>query len=99
MAAFVGRAPVARDAFPLGEACHHGGTAAAVELLTHPRVGHGGVVTFDLDGVINMDPSELPLGLLLGLGRQGRERRAGEGVKECRAGARPLLAGTGLQGR
>ena len=67
MAAFEGGARVAGDALPLGEEFHHGGTQADVELLVHQRVGHGVVVTFDLNVVINVDPGEFPLGILIGL--------------------------------
>jgi hypothetical protein len=42
-------------------------------------------VAFDLHVVINVDTGELPLGKLLGLRRQGPERRALEGVKQLPA--------------
>jgi hypothetical protein len=85
MAAFVGRVPVAGDTFPLGEELHHGGTQAYVQLLAHQRVGHGVVVAFDLHVVINIDTGELPLGIRIGLRRQGPERRAVECVKQLLA--------------
>jgi hypothetical protein len=69
MAAFMGRAPVAGDAFALGEEFHHGSTEADVQLLAHQRVGHGVVVAFDLHVVINIDSGEFPLGILIGLCR------------------------------
>jgi hypothetical protein len=67
MAAFVGRASVAGDAFPLGEEFHHRGTEADIELLAHQGVRDRVVVTFDLHMVINVDPGEFPLGILIGL--------------------------------
>lgn len=82
LAAFVGRALVAGDTFPLGEEFHHGGTQAYVQLLAHQCVGHGVVVAFDLHVVINVDPGELPLGILIGLRWQRPKRRAVEGVKQ-----------------
>jgi hypothetical protein len=85
MAAFVGSAPVAGDTFPRGEELHHGGTQAYVQLLAHQRVGHGVVVAFDLHVVINIDTGELPLGIRIGLRRQGPERRAVECVKQLLA--------------
>jgi hypothetical protein len=71
MAAFLKRAPVAGNAFALGEDCYHRGTQADVQLLSHQGVGHGVVVAFDFHGVIDIDPGQLPLGILIGLGRQG----------------------------
>ena len=85
MVAFVGRARVARDTLPLGEEFHHGGTQADVELLAHSRVGHGVVVTFTLNVVIDVDPGELPLCVLVGLRREGPERRAVECIKQLLA--------------
>ena len=87
MAAFMGRALVTGDAFPLGDACHHGGTEADVALLAHQRVGHGGVVAFDLHVVIDIDPGELPLRIRRGLRRERPERRAIEGITQLLAGA------------
>ena len=58
---------MARHAFPPMEEFHHLGTQAHVELLVDQRVGHGVVVAFDLHVVINVDPGEFPLGILIGL--------------------------------
>jgi hypothetical protein len=85
MAAFVGRVPVAGDTFPLGEELHHGGTQAYVQWLAHQRVGHGVVVAFDLYVVITIATGERPLGIHIGLRRQGPERRAVEWVKQLLA--------------
>jgi hypothetical protein len=85
MAAFVGRASVAGDAFPLGEEFHHRGTEADIELLAHQGVRDRVVVTFDLHMVINVDPGEFPLGILIGLSWQRPKRRAVEGVKQLLA--------------
>ena len=54
-------------------------------VLAHQRVGHGVVVAFDLHVGINIDTGELPLGILIGLRRQGPERRAVECVKQLLA--------------
>src|SRR5919201_1099040 len=93
MAAFVGRAPVAGDPSPFGIEFHHRRTQTDVELLTHQRIGHGVVVAFDLHVIVNVDPGELPLGILIGLRRQEPECRAIEGLKQLLAGARQLLEG------
>jgi hypothetical protein len=85
MAAFVGRAPVTGDPFALREEFHDGGTEADVELLAHQGVGHGVVVPFHLDVVIDVDPGELPLCVLVGLWREGPERRAVERIKQLLA--------------
>jgi len=85
MAAFRGRAPVAGDTFPPGDEFHHGGPEADVALLAHPRVRHTVVVAFDLHVVLDIAPGELPLGLLIGLRRQGPARRAGERVTQLLA--------------
>lgn len=82
LAAFVGRASVAGDAFPLGEEFHHQGTEADIELLAHQGVRDREVVTFALHRVSNVDPREFPLGILIGLGWQRPKRRAIEGVKQ-----------------
>jgi hypothetical protein len=82
MAAFVGRARVTGDAFPLGEEFHHRGTEADVELLAHQRVGDGVVMAFDLHVVIDIHPGELPLGILIGLYGQRSECWAVEGLKQ-----------------
>ena len=71
MAAFLGRALVAGHAFALGEDCHHRGTQAAVQRLSHQGGGHGVVVAFDFDVVIDIAPGQLPLGIRIGLWRQG----------------------------
>jgi hypothetical protein len=42
-------------------------------------------VTFDLHMVINVDPGEFPLGILIGLSWQRPKRRAVEGVKQLLA--------------
>jgi hypothetical protein len=54
MAAFVGRALMAGDTFPLGEEFHHGGTQAYIQLLSHQSIGHGVVVAFNLHVVIDI---------------------------------------------
>ena len=85
MAAFVGRALVAGDTFPLREEFHHGGTQANLQLLSHQRIGHGVVVAFNLHVVIDIDPGKLPLGIRIGLRRQGPEGWTVEGIKQLLA--------------
>jgi hypothetical protein len=85
MAAFLGRAPVAGNAFPLGEDFYHRGTQASVQLLAHQGVGHGGVVAFDFHVVIDIDTGQFPLGILVGLGRQGPQCGAIERGKQLLA--------------
>jgi hypothetical protein len=99
MAAFVGRARVTGDAFPRGDACHHGGTQADVQRLAHQRVGHGGVVAVHLPMVIDIATGALPLSLLIGRRWPRPERRAVAGLNQCWAGARPVLQGAGIEGR
>ena len=85
MAAFVGRALVAGDAFPLGEEFHHRGTQADVQLLAHQRVGHGVVVPFNFDMVIDVDTGLFPRGIFVGLRRQRPESWTVEGLKQLLA--------------
>jgi hypothetical protein len=98
MAAFMGRAPVAGAAFPLGDAFHHGRPEADVQWLAHQRVGHGVVVACDFDVVSNSDSGTLPRGILIGLCREGPEGRTVEGLKQRLAGAGEVFAGAGIPG-
>ena len=53
-----------------------------LDLLTHEAVGNAVVMFGDLDMIIEIDPTALPLGILVGLVRQRHERRTIEFVEQ-----------------
>ena len=85
VAPLVGRALVAGHAFPLREHFHDVSTQAYIELLFNQRVGHRVVVAFDFHVVIDIDTNLFPLGIFVGLNREGLERRAVERRKQLLA--------------
>lgn len=64
-------AEVARHAGAFVEEFHHPGTHTHLELVLDERIGHRIVVAFDFDMIIDVDAGAFPLGVFIGLGRQG----------------------------
>src|SRR5438067_481173 len=52
-----------------------------LDLLTHEAVRHAVIMLGDLDMIIEIDPTPLPLGILVGLVRQWYERRTIEFIE------------------
>jgi hypothetical protein len=59
----------------------HLGTHAHLELLLDEGIGHRRVVTFDCHRIINVDAGQFPLGIFIGLDRQGLQGGAIECLK------------------
>jgi hypothetical protein len=53
------------------EEFHHLGTHAHLKLLLDERIGHRIVVAVDFHMIINVDTGQCPLGICIGLDRQG----------------------------
>jgi hypothetical protein len=73
-AAFAGAAPVTGHPFPFVQYLHGSGSQAHVDRLADQAVGDAVEMAVDFDMIIEVDAGFAPLGLLVGLGRQGGER-------------------------
>ena len=89
---------MACHAGPFVKEFDHLGTHAHLELLLDEGIGHRIVVTFDFHMIINVDAGQFPLGIFIGLDRQGLQGGAIECLKETLSGAGQFLEGTGIQG-
>jgi len=78
---------VACHASPFVEEFDHLGTHAHLELLLDEGIGHRIVMTFDFHMIINVDAGQCPLGIFIGLARQGLQGGAIECLKETLSGA------------
>lgn len=54
------------DAFTLVKEFHHAGTEARLELVFDQDIGHRVIVPLNLDMIVDIDPHELPLGVVVG---------------------------------
>lgn len=81
----------AQDAQAGVEALHGAGRQTHLQLLLHQLVGHRVVMPVDLDVVVDVHPSLLPLGIDVGLLRQRAQGRAIQAVEGRLSGARQLL--------
>src|SRR4051794_17414105 len=88
-----GRAQVRGDAFAAMEDLDGGGGDPGLDLLARQGMRNAVVVLGDLDMVVEPHPAALPLGVLVGLGRQGREGRAFDLLKELASRATPAAQG------
>jgi len=89
---------MARHTGTFVEEFHHPGTHAHLELLFDEGIGHRIVVAFNFYVIINVDAGAFPLGIFIGLDRQGLQGRAVECLKETVSGAGQFLEGAGIQG-
>src|SRR5205807_964558 len=65
-----------RDALALAEQLDGVGSDARVELLADQPMRHRVVMPLDIDVVVEPDPTNSPLGIFVGFGRQLLQRRA-----------------------
>ena len=93
MASLVVGTPMAGDASAAVEAFNGVGGAAHVHLFFDERMGHGVVMALDLDVVVDMDPRLFPLGVFVGLDRQGAQRRLVQLLKQGAPAARQFPEG------
>jgi hypothetical protein len=99
VASFEVGAEVARHAGALVEEFHHPGTHTHLELVLDERIGHRIVVAVDFHVIINVDAGTFPLGVFIGLSRQGLQGGAVECRKEALSGARKFLKRVSIEGR
>ena len=81
------------DAFAAMEDLDGGGGDPGLDLLARQGMRNAVVVLGDLDMVIEPDPAALPLGVLVGLGWQGREGRAFDLFEQLASTSGPSRAG------
>jgi hypothetical protein len=62
-------------------------THAHLKLLLDEGIGHRIIVAVDFHMIINVDAGQFPLGIFIGLGREGLQGGAVECLKETVSGA------------
>ena len=80
---FEARADVACYAGPLVEEFYHPGTDTHLELLLDERLGHRIGVACNFHVIVNVDAGAFPLSIFIGLGREGLQGGAVEGLSAC----------------
>lgn len=78
------------------EEFHYLSTHAHLELLLDEGIGHRIVVALDFHMIINVDAGQFPLGIGIGLDRQGLQGGAVECLKETLSGAGQFLDRLGI---
>jgi hypothetical protein len=90
---------MASDACALVEEFHDLRTQPHIELLLDQRIGHGVVMAFDFDVIVNIDPGVFPLGICIGLGWESAEGGAVKRLTQLLTGAGEFFEGMGIQGQ
>jgi hypothetical protein len=80
------------------EELDHLGAHAHLKLLLDKGIGHRIVVAVDFDMIINVDAGQFPLGIFIGLGREGLQGGAVEHLKKTLSGAGEFLEGAAIEG-